>query len=160
MDSQARFVTIIIITVELKKSISMHKTFCCVIISSGPIESLMYRARYIVAQGLRRAWASMFTSFSSVQFSHSVMSDSLTPWTVALQASLSITNSQSLLRLMSIKSVMPSNHPLSSRSSPAFSCSQHQGLSQWVGSSNQVDKILELQLQHQSLQWIFRIDFL
>ena len=32
------------------------------------------------------------------------------PWTVARQASLSITNSQSLLKLMSIKSVMPSNH--------------------------------------------------
>ena len=34
----------------------------------------------------------------------------MTPWTVACQASLSITNSQSLLKLMSIKSVMPSNH--------------------------------------------------
>ena len=33
-----------------------------------------------------------------------------TPWTAAYQASLSITNSQSLLKLMSIKSVMPSNH--------------------------------------------------
>ena len=38
------------------------------------------------------------------------MSDSFDPWTVALQASLSITNSQSLLKLVSIKSVMPSNH--------------------------------------------------
>jgi len=47
----------------------------------------------------------------SVQFNCSVMSDSLkTPWTVACQASLSITNSQSLLKLMSIESVMPSNH--------------------------------------------------
>ena len=34
----------------------------------------------------------------------------MTPWTAACQASLSITNSQSLLKLMSIKSVMPSNH--------------------------------------------------
>ena len=34
----------------------------------------------------------------------------VTPWTAALQASLSITNSWSLLKLMSIKSVMPSNH--------------------------------------------------
>ena len=47
----------------------------------------------------------------SVQFSHSVMSYSLwPPWTAACQASLSITNSQSLLKLMSIESVMPSNH--------------------------------------------------
>ena len=43
-------------------------------------------------------------------FSHSVMSNSATPWTAARQASLSITNSQSLLRLTSIESVMPSNH--------------------------------------------------
>ena len=46
----------------------------------------------------------------SVQFSRSVVSDSSTPWTAAHQASLSITSSQSLLKLMSIKSVMPSNH--------------------------------------------------
>ena len=38
------------------------------------------------------------------------MSDSAIPWTAALQASLSITSSQSLLKLMSIESVMPSNH--------------------------------------------------
>ena len=36
--------------------------------------------------------------------------DSVTPWTVARQASLSITNSQSLLKFLSIESVMPSNH--------------------------------------------------
>ena len=47
----------------------------------------------------------------SVQFSCSVMSDSLRPpWTAAHQASLSITNFQSLLKLMSIELVMPSNH--------------------------------------------------
>ena len=38
------------------------------------------------------------------------MSDSATPWTAARQASLSVTNSRSLLKLMSIESVMPSNH--------------------------------------------------
>ena len=48
-------------------------------------------------------------TFSSVQsFSHVRLF--VTPWTVARQASLSITNSQSLLKLMSIESVMPSNH--------------------------------------------------
>ena len=47
----------------------------------------------------------------SVQFKCSVMSDSLLPpWIAACQASLSITNSQSLLKLMSIELVMPSNH--------------------------------------------------
>ena len=49
---------------------------------------------------------------SSVQFSHTVVSDSLWPhaWVAACQASLSITNSLSLLKLLSIVSVMPSNH--------------------------------------------------
>ena len=47
--------------------------------------------------------------FSPVQ-SHSHVQLFMTPWTVALQASLSITNSWSLLKLMSIESVMPSNH--------------------------------------------------
>ena len=49
--------------------------------------------------------------FFNPQFSHSVMTDSLRPpWTAASQTSLSITNSRSLLKLMSIESVMPSNH--------------------------------------------------
>ena len=48
-------------------------------------------------------------AISSVQ-SLSRVGLSVTPWTVALQSSLSITNSQSLLKLMSIESVMPSNH--------------------------------------------------
>ena len=55
--------------------------------------------------------------------------------------------------------VQPS-HSLSSPSPPAVSLSQHQGLFQWVGSLHQMAKILELQSQHQSLQWILRIDFL
>ena len=46
----------------------------------------------------------------SVQFSRSVVSYSATPWTAAGQASLCITHSQSLLKLMSIEWVMPSNH--------------------------------------------------
>ena len=54
--------------------------------------------------------------------------------------------------------IQPS-HPLSSPS-PAFNLSLHQGLFQWVSSSHQVAKVLELQLQHQSFQWIFRTDFL
>ena len=51
-----------------------------------------------------------------------------TPWTAACKTSLSITNSRSLLKLMSIELVMPS-HPLSSPSPPAFNLSQHQILS-------------------------------
>ena len=49
-------------------------------------------------------------NISAVQFSHSVVSDAATPGTTARQASLSITNSQSVLQLMPIESVMPSSH--------------------------------------------------
>ena len=51
-----------------------------------------------------------------------------TPRAAARQASLSITNSWSLLKLMSIESVMPSNHLILCPSPPTFSLSQHQGL--------------------------------
>ena len=54
---------------------------------------------------------------------------------------------------------IPPSHPLSSPSS-AFNLSQHQGLFKWVNSSHQVAKILEFQVQHQSLQWTPRTDFL
>ena len=53
--------------------------------------------------------------------------------------------------------IQPS-HPMPSLSPPAFYFSQHQGLFKWVGSLHQVGKVLELQLQ--SFQWIFRVDFL
>ena len=76
------------------------------------------------------------------------------PWTAALPASLSITNSWRLLKLMSIESVMPSNHLifLSSPSPPAFNLSQHQGLFRWVSSSHQVAKVLESSVS--VFQWI------
>ena len=85
----------------------------------------------------------------------------VTPWTAAHQASLSITNSRTLLKLMSIELVMPCNHLiLSSPSPPAFNLFQHQGFFKWVSSSHHIAKVLEFQVQHQSFQWIFRTDFL
>ena len=85
-----------------------------------------------------------------------------TPRTVALQASLTFTISWSLLRLMAIESVMPFNHfnLCHPPSPPALSLSQHQSHFQWVSSLHQVDKVLKLQLRHESFQWIFRVDFL
>ena len=53
--------------------------------------------------------------------------------------------------------IQPS-HPLSSPSPPALNLVQHQGLFQWVSSSYQIDKILEL--QHQLFQWTLGVDFL
>ena len=55
--------------------------------------------------------------------------------------------------------IQPSHHLLSP-SPPAFNLSQHQDLFRWVSSSHQVAKVLEFQLQHQSFQCIFRVDFL
>ena len=66
---------------------------------------------------------SVSVQFSSVQFSRVQMFE--TPWTAACQASLSMTNSQSLLKFMSMESVMPSNHLiLLSPSPPTFNLSR------------------------------------
>ena len=94
---------------------------------------------------------------SSVQFL-SYVQVFATPWTAAYQASLSITNSRSSFKLMSIELVMPSNHlilccPLLLPSIPPSI-----SLFQWVNSSHEVAKILEFQLQHQSFQWTPRTD--
>ena len=51
-------------------------------------------------------------------------------------------------------------HSLSSPSPPASNLSQNQGLFKWVRSSHKVAKVLEFQLQHLPLKWIFRTDFL
>ena len=65
----------------------------------------------------------------------------MTTLTAAYQASLSITNHQSLLKFMSIASVMPSNHLILCYPFPsAFNLSQHQALFQWVSSSHQMAK--------------------
>ena len=80
-----------------------------------------------------------------------------TPWTAAFQAALSITNSRSLLKLMSNELVMPSNHlilccPLLLLPSifPSIKVFSNES-----ALCHQVAKALEL--QHQSFQWIFRI---
>ena len=59
-----------------------------------------------------------------------------------------------------VGNAIQSSHPLSSPSPHALSLSQHMGLFQWVSSLHQVAKVLELQFQHQSFQWIVRVDFL
>ena len=67
---------------------------------------------WVLASGFLKVAGQLFTAsvqFSSVQWLSRVWL-SATPWITARQASLSITNSQSSLRLTSIKSVMPSSH--------------------------------------------------
>ena len=58
----------------------------------------------------------------------------------------------SLVHIRCIGDAIQPSHPLSPSSPSAFNISQHQGLFQWVSSSHQVAKVLDLQLQHQSFQ--------
>ena len=105
------------------------------------------------AQKIKPEWVSSVQSLSRVRLF-------VTPWTAACQASLSITNSQNLVKLMSVELVMPSSHLILCH--PLLlppSIFQHWGLFQWVSSSYQVAKVLQFPLQHQSFQKIFRISF-
>ena len=104
-------------------------------------------------------WLRPRVQFSSIQ-SLSRVRLFVTPGTAAHQASLSITNSWSLPKTMSIESVMPSNHLILCRPLlllPSIFPSIRVFTSQL---SHQVAKVLEFQLQHQSFQWTFRTDFL
>ena len=99
-------------------------------------------------------------TFSSVQSLSHVWLFAI-PRITALQATLSITNSRSSLRLTSIESVIPSSHLILCRPllllppiPPSIS------LFRWVNSSHEVAKVLEFQLQHQSFQWTPRTDLL
>ena len=106
---------------------------------------------------LSAVWKDGFSSIQSL--SHVWLF--ATPWIAARQAFLSITNSWSLLKLMSIESVMPSNHLILCRPLLLLpSIFPSLGLFQWVSSSHQVARLLEFQLQHQSFRWIFRTGFL
>ena len=101
----------------------------------------------------------------SVQFS-SVQSLSrvwlfATPWTAARPASCpSPIPELAQTHVHWVSDAIQPSHPLLSPSPPTFNLSQYQGRFQWVSSSHQVAKVLEIQLQHQSFQWIFRTDFL
>ena len=125
--------------------------------SSSSISSLMSSA--LAGQFLTTStmWANSLLQFSLVQ-SLSHVRLFATWWTWGLPAHHQLLD---LLKLISIESVMPSNHLLLS---PPFSTtlnlSQHQGLFKWVSSFHQVAKVLEFQIQHQSFQRTPRTDLL
>ena len=100
---------------------------------------------------------------SSVQFS-SVAQSCLTLWPCGLQHARPPCPSPTPRAYSNSCPLSWWCHPTASFSvtpfSSAFSLSQHQGLLQWVSSSHQVAKVLELQLQHQSFKRIFRTDLL
>ena len=106
--------------------------------------------------------ATVASGILSVQFSHSVMFDSLQPH--GLQHARPLCPSPTP---RAYSNLCPSHqwcHPTISSSVVPFSShlqlSQHQGLFQWVISSQEVARVLGFQLQHQSFQWLFRTDFL
>ena len=98
--------------------------------------------------------------FSSVQFKRSVVSDSLQPHKLQQARPPCPSPTPRVYPNYWVGDAIQPSHPLSFPSPPALNHSQHQGFFRWVSSSHQVAKVLEFQLQHQSLQWIFRADFL
>ena len=102
------------------------------------------------------------SKFFIFQFSHSVVSNSLRPHGLkhASLPCLSPTPKLTQTHVHQVSDAIQPSHPLSSPSPPAFNRSQHQGLFEWVSALHQVTKVLELQLQHQSFQWIFKTDCL
>ena len=83
----------------------------CVPVSSRLVEALTCEGARLSSGPRRTLCAGGFTRLGLLLlFSHSVVSDSVSPWTTARQASLSFTISRSLLKVMSVESVMPSNH--------------------------------------------------
>ena len=106
-------------------------------------------------------------SLNSVQFSRSVVSNSLRPHVLqhTRPPCPSPTLEFSQTHVHWVCGAIQPSHPLSSTSPPTFNLSQHQGLFKSVNSSHQVARVLEFQLQHQSFQWTprtisFRMDWL
>ena len=102
------------------------------------------------------------TNLSSVQFSHSVVSDSLRPhesWH-ARPPCPSPTPEFTQTHVHWVSDAIQPSHPLSSPSPLAPNPSQHQSLFQSVNSSHEVAKVLEFQLYHQSFQWTPRTNLL
>ena len=103
-----------------------------------------------------------WVQFSSVQFSHSVVSNSVRPQ--GLQQARPPCSSPSPGVHLDLRPSSPWCHPaISSSVVPFSSCpnpSQHQSLFQWVNSSHEVAKVLEFQPQHHSFQRNPRVDFL
>ena len=144
-------------------SVSSRKRFH-IIISVSPMKLFAYGTTTVVfshhSYHLRLIFQTpIFLAFHSVQSLSRVWLFA-TPWTAARQASLSITNSRCLLKLMSFELVMTSDHLILSHPLllvpsifPSIRVFSN------VSCLHQVAKVLELQLQQQSFQWVFRTDF-
>ena len=139
---------------------------------NSPTQSIWGIWWFVQYLGIKPRCDSSLYEGLSVQFSHSVVFDSLWPhepqhtrplspvyhqqsWPVYHQLPESTQN-----RGHRVSDAIQPSHPLSSPSPPDLNLSQHQGLFKLVSSSHQVAKVLEFQPQHQSFQWTPRTDLL
>ena len=115
---------------------------------------------HILIKKKKKNSAPEYCKLISVQFSHLVVSDSLQPHEPqhARPPCPSPTPRVHPNPCPLSRDAIQLSHPLSSSSLTALDLSQHQGLFQWVSLSNQVTKVLEFQLQHESFQWTPRTD--
>ena len=120
----------------------------------------------MLTANLKWAWVSLEFLFHlpdlvAVVQSLSYVQFFATPWTAACWAPLSFTRLMEFAQTHDywVGDAIQPFQPLFSPSPSAFSLSQYQGLFQGIGSLYQMVKLLEFQLQHQSFQWIFSIDF-
>ena len=131
----------------------------CLCIANVPFNLPLSTFHPVVSSTDSVAWVSYFIQFSSVAQSCPNLFDPMdcrTPGFPVHHQLPELTQTHAHW----VGDAIQLSHPLLSSSPPTFNPSQHEGLFQRVSSSHQVAKVLEFQLQHQSFQRIFRIDFL
>ena len=149
-------------TQELKKKRLFLGIFTC----SESLDELFpsmhfaYHLIHVLYSSLKKGRADVdILQFSSLQWLSRIWLF-VTPWTAARFPVHHQLLESTQTHVHWVGDAIEPSHPLSSPSPPSHNPSQHQGLFQWVSSSHQVAEVLELQLQHQSFQWIFMVDFL
>ena len=114
-----------------------------------------YHLLKIIKNTLKRKFHSINVQFSSVPQLCLTLCNPIDSSTPGLPVHHQL---QEFTHVHWVSDAIQPSHPLLSPSPPALNVSQHHSLFKWVSSSNQVAKVLEFQLQHQSFQWILRTD--
>ena len=144
----------------MDKNLSVHCVYLCAHIHTEP---WLYNTYALWASWYSLKFlANWSVSWCSVQFCHSLMSNSLWPHGPQ-HAGLPVHHQllgSTQTHVHWVSDAIQPSHPVSSPSPSALSLSQHWCLFKWVSSSHQVVKVLELQLQHHSSQWTPRTDLL
>ena len=141
-------------SVEGKKQVSLRKKRACLKVAASATAWVFSLPAYPL--NFRLASLHSCTIYMLL-FSRSVMSDSLRPMDCSM-AGLPVLHHLLEFAQTHVHRVGDAIQPLSPASPPALSISQHQGLFQWVNPPHQVAKVLELQLQYKSFQWISKVE--